>query len=71
MNRSLYSIYKPASKNAEANGELKEMKSDDWHRLLGLAHKDKSRAFDIYSKLYLATNGQFYRSDSKRIMNLF
>lgn len=32
-----------------------------------LPHKDKSRAFDIYSKFYLTTNGQFYRSDTHQM----
>jgi FAD/FMN-containing dehydrogenase len=59
MRRGIYSLYKPVNKTVEVNGELKEMKEDDWYRLIGLAHKDKSRAFDIYSKFYLTTNGQF------------
>jgi FAD/FMN-containing dehydrogenase len=67
MRRGVYSLYKPVNKNVEANGELNEMKADDWHRLLGLAHADKSRAFDIYSKFYLTTHGQFYRSDTHQM----
>ncbi len=67
MKRGVYSLYKPVNKNVETSGELQEMKGDDWYRLLGLAHKDKSRAFDIYSKFYLTTNGQFYRSDTHQM----
>jgi len=67
MKRGVYSLYKPVNRTVEVNGELKEMKGDDWHRLLGLAHKDKSRAFDVYSKFYLTTNGQFYRSDTHQM----
>ncbi len=67
MRRGVYSLYKPVNRNVEAKGELKEMKGDDWYRLLGLAHKDKSRAFDVYSKFYLTTNGQFYRSDTHQM----
>ncbi len=67
MRRGVYSLYKPVNRTGEVNGELKEMKSDDWYRLLGLAHKDKSRAFDVYSKFYLTTNGQFYRSDTHQM----
>lgn len=67
MRRGVYSLYKPVNKKVDANGELTEMKGDDWYRLLGLAHNDKSRAFDIYSKFYLTTNGQFYRSDTHQM----
>ncbi|MBY0370750.1 FAD-binding oxidoreductase [bacterium] len=67
MKRGVYSLYRPTNKQVEVQGELKEMKGDDWYRLLGLAHTDKTRAFDIYSKFYLTTNGQFYRSDTHQM----
>lgn len=67
MRRGVYSLYKPVNKKVDTNGELSEMKGDDWYRLLGLAHNDKSRAFDIYSKFYLTTNGQLYRSDTHQM----
>lgn len=37
MRRGVYSLYKPVNKTGKVNGELKEMKGDDWYRLLGLA----------------------------------
>lgn len=67
MRLGVYSLYRPINKTVEVNGELKEMRGDDWYRLLALAHKDKSRAFDAYSKFYLTTNGQFYRSDTHQM----
>jgi FAD/FMN-containing dehydrogenase len=67
MKRGIYSLYRPVNTTGEINGELKEMKGDDWHRLLRLAHKDKSRAFDVYSQFYLTTNGQLYRSDTHQM----
>lgn len=67
MKRGIYSLYKPVNKFISANDALKEMQSDDWHRLLSLAHTDKSRAFDSYAKFYLATNGQLYRSDTHQM----
>jgi FAD/FMN-containing dehydrogenase len=37
----------------------------DWARLTYYTHKYKKRAFDVYSKRYLATSGQIYWSDSQ------
>ena len=67
MKRGIYSLYKPVTRAVESDGHLKEMKGDDWYRLLGLAHKDKSRAFEVYSQFYLTTNGQLYRSDTHQM----
>jgi FAD/FMN-containing dehydrogenase len=67
MKRGIYSLYRPVNRNIESDGELREMKGDDWYRLLSLAHKDKSRAFDVYSQFYLTTNGQLYRSDTHQM----
>jgi FAD/FMN-containing dehydrogenase len=67
LKRGIYSLYKPVTTSVEADGALKEMKGDDWYRLLGLAHRDKSRAFEIYSQFYLTTNGQLYRSDTHQM----
>lgn len=67
MRSGIYSLYRPVNKPLHVAGEQREMKGDDWYRLLGLAHSDKSRAFDIYSKFYLSTNGQLYRSDTHQM----
>lgn len=67
MRRGIASLYKPVEQKIAISGELNEMKGDDWHRLLGLAHADKSRAFDVYSKFYLTTDGQRYRSDTHQM----
>jgi FAD/FMN-containing dehydrogenase len=37
----------------------------DWARLTYYTHKYKKRAFDVYTKRYLATSGQVYWSDSQ------
>jgi FAD/FMN-containing dehydrogenase len=67
MRRGIYSLYKRVNRPLSIAREQKEMKGDDWYRLLALAHTDKSRAFDIYSKFYLTTNGQLYRSDTHQM----
>jgi len=67
MKRGIYSLYRPVNRTLESDGEVKEMRGDDWYRLLGLAHKNKSRAFEVYSQFYLTTNGQLYRSDTHQM----
>ena len=67
MNRGVYSLYKPVQKEMKSGSEISEMKADDWGRLIGLAHQDKSRAFQIYTQFYLGTNGQLYRSDTHQM----
>ncbi|MGE0405144.1 MAG: FAD-dependent oxidoreductase [Candidatus Korobacteraceae bacterium] len=67
MRRGVYSVYNPIANGEEGLGDQSELKQDDWNRLLALAHTDKSRAFDLYSKFYLSTNGQFYQSDTHQM----
>lgn len=65
MKRGIYSLYKPVRKPLEnIPVEQNELSGESWTQLLGLAHTDKSKAFDVYSKFYLSTNGQLYRSDT-------
>ena len=40
---------------------------DDWRSLLQLAHTDKSLAFAVYARHYLATSGQLYLSDRHQL----
>jgi len=42
----------------------------DWNRLIELAHRDKTRAFEEFSAFYLATSGQRYWSDTHQL-NLY
>ena len=64
MKRGIYSLYKPVARPTEIATEQKELSGESWTELLGLAHTDKSKAFEIYSKFYLSSDGQFYRSDT-------
>jgi FAD/FMN-containing dehydrogenase len=40
---------------------------EDWRRLAYLAHVDKSRAFEMYARHYLSTEGQVYWSDTHQL----
>jgi FAD/FMN-containing dehydrogenase len=39
----------------------------EWRALLGLAHTDKSRAFELYAQHYLATSGQLHATDTHQL----
>ncbi len=43
------------------------LSADDWLRLIRLAHEDRARAFDLYSRHYLATHGQIHASDTHQL----
>ncbi len=65
MRRGIYSLYKPVT--APVGGltaAQNELSGESWTHLLGLAHTDKSKAFEVYSKFYLSSDGQLYRSDT-------
>ena len=67
MKRGIYSLYKPVHGHVKGGHEQKELKKEDWNMLMELAHTHKSKAFDMYAKFYLSSNGQFYRSDTHQM----
>jgi FAD/FMN-containing dehydrogenase len=67
--RGVFSCYKPVDDAtpmppADARKALSE---HDWRELLYLAHMDKVRGFEQYSRYYLTTSGQFYWSDEHQM----
>jgi FAD/FMN-containing dehydrogenase len=50
---------------ASANQHV--LSPEDWRRLAYLAHVDKSRAFEMYARHYLSTEGQVYWSDTHQL----
>ncbi|KTC73792.1 cytokinin oxidase [Legionella birminghamensis] len=67
MKKGIYSLYRPVDTEFNPEKSQKELSSQDWTKLLLLAHKNKTAAFTIYSKYYLGTNGQIYRSDTHQM----
>jgi FAD/FMN-containing dehydrogenase len=63
LRRGVFSCYRPVP-DQPLPREQRALSPEDWQRLLQLAHTDKSRAFDVYARHYLATSGQLYRSDA-------
>ena len=66
LRRGVFSCYHSVPHRPEPTGQ-RALSADDWSRLLHLAHTDKSRAFELYARHYLATSGQIYRSDRHQL----
>lgn len=50
-----------------ASTNQRVLSPEDWRRLAYLAHVDKSRAFEMYARHYLSTDGQVYWSDTHQL----
>ncbi len=63
LSAGVFSCYRPVDRATPIAAQQKGLRREDWQELLWLAHSDKARAFEDYSRHYLATNGQIYWSD--------
>lgn len=66
LRRGVFSCYRPVD-DAEPPEDRRALSAAQWRTLLQLAHTDKSRAFDLYARHYLATTGQLYLSDRHQL----
>jgi FAD/FMN-containing dehydrogenase len=66
LKRGVFACYMPAE---EPVGEecRADLNSENWVRLLKLAHEDKRAAFAAYSAHYLSTDGSVYRADTMQL----
>lgn len=67
LSRGIFSCYRPVDPATPIPDNQREIAEEQWLRLLYLAHEDKTKAFDVYAKEYLATNGQLYWSDTHQM----
>ena len=67
LRRGVFSCYCPLDDSTPMPKDQRELVPEDWMYLFYLAHKDKSRAFKVYSRYYLSTDGQRYWSDSHQL----
>lgn len=67
LRKGVFSCYQPIDHKAEMPSHQKELSTPDWMHLFYLGHKDKKRAFELYTTYYLSTNGQRYWSDSHQL----
>lgn len=63
LRRGVFSCYEPVAGETPFSEQHRHLTPEDWRRLVSLAHTDKAKAFDLYSRHYLSTSGQIYWSD--------
>src|SRR6185295_10054823 len=67
LKRGVFSCYRPVDASRPVPEGQKELSADNWKELYYLAHADKSKAFDMYTRYYLSTSGQVYWSDTHQM----
>jgi FAD/FMN-containing dehydrogenase len=63
LRRGVFSCYQPVDPSTPLTPNPTRFHSEDWARLTYYSHTQKRRAFDFYTKRYLATSGQIYYHD--------
>lgn len=66
LRRGVLCCYEPAPEST-ISGEESDLSPEHWNQLLYLAHTDKTAAFDLYARHYLATHGRVYWSDTMQL----
>ncbi len=67
LRTGILSCYVPTGDLKPIPARQRRLSQTDWNRLIELAHRDKTRAFDEFSDFYLATSGQRYWSDTHQL----
>ena len=67
LRRGVFACYRPVDPATPVLDDQRDLSRDDWLKLLHLGHTDKAKAFEVYSRHYLATSGQIYWSDSHQL----
>ena len=70
LRTGILSCYLPTGDVKPIPPRQRRLSQADWNRLIELAHRDKTRAFEEFSDFYLATSGQRYWSDTHQL-NLY
>ncbi|HTV01186.1 MAG TPA: FAD-binding oxidoreductase, partial [Luteitalea sp.] len=65
LRRGIFSTYQPVADDTPLTVQPTRFHPADWARLTLYAHRYKRRAFEVYSRRYLATSGQVYWADSQ------
>jgi FAD/FMN-containing dehydrogenase len=65
LSRGVFSCYLQVDPGTPLTENPARFHPSDWARLTYYTHKYKKRAFNVYTKRYLATSGQIYWSDSQ------
>lgn len=70
LRRGILACYLPTGGTTPIPPRQRRLSQCDWNRLIELAHRDKTRAFEEFTEFYLATSGQLYWSDTHQL-NLY
>jgi len=65
LRRGVFSCYRPVDPATPLTANPTRFHPEDWARLTYYSHKYKRRAFEVYTRRYLATSGQVYWADSQ------
>jgi FAD/FMN-containing dehydrogenase len=65
LNQGVFSCYVPVGANIPLTEDPVRFSPEDWLSLAVEAHRDKKRAFQLYARKYLRTDGQVYWSDDQ------
>jgi FAD/FMN-containing dehydrogenase len=65
LHRGVFSCYRPVDPSTPLTPNPTRFHPEDWARLTYYSHKYKRRAFEVYTKRYLATSGQIYWANSQ------
>jgi FAD/FMN-containing dehydrogenase len=63
--------YRPVPDSTHVSDVVRQLSGKDWAELYRLARSEKKKAFEVYSKYYLSTHGQFYWSDTHQLAGNF
>ena len=67
LSDGVLSTYLPVADDVPVTASPVALTAEDWHRLLVLAHTDRSAAFRRYASHYRATDGQVYLADEQQL----
>lgn len=67
----VFPCYETVPDNTPIPETQKALSGEDWAKLYKLIRTDKRKAFEVYSKYYLNTNGQVYWSDTHQLAGNF
>ena len=67
LNCGVLSSYQPVAADSPTIATQEGLGRSDWQRLIRLAHTDRARVFEEYSRYYLSTHGAIYESDTHQL----
>ena len=67
LHRGVLSSYQSTTTDAPVTPAQEGLGKSDWERLIRLAHTDRAKVFEEYSRFYLSTHGRIYESDTHQL----